>query len=130
MKKKSKKKKRKVISSRENAHHLLWQRKHWNIGYIHKLREHWYMRVEIPKDTLHRYIHENMEEIPTPNAVSAKIMLEMLDLLEERGFITPYDDIEKRLAVLLELTPYNEFCMRVAVKKQLRLVRNYNEGGR
>ena len=128
MKKKSKKKK-KVISSRENAHHLLWQRKHWNIGYIHKLREHWYMRVSIPKDTLHKYIHENMEEIPTPNAVSAKIMLEMLDFLAQTGFITPLDDIEKRLMVLLDLIPYDESDMRIAIKKQLRLVRNYNEGG-
>jgi len=127
VKKKSKKKK-KVISSRENAHHLLWQRKHWNIGYIHKLREHWYMRVSIPKDTLHKYIHENMEEIPTPNTVSAKIMLEMLDLLAQTGFITPLDDIEKRLLVLLDLIPYDESDMRMAIKKQLRLVRNYNEG--
>jgi len=87
------------------------------------------MRLFIPKDTLHKYIHENMEEIPTPNAVSAKIMLEMLDLLAQTGFITPLDDIEKRLMVLLDLIPYDESDMRMAIKKQLRLVRNYNEGG-
>ena len=125
--KKKKKKNRKVISSCDNIHHLLWQRKHWNCGYLHQLREHWYMRVPIHKDTLHKYIHENMDEIPLLKPISAKVILGVLDLMEERGYITPEDDIERRLYVLIELIPYGEYETRLALKKQLRLVRNYDD---
>lgn len=82
-----------------DTHHLCWPRKRWNKGWARLLRYHWYMRVEIPKNTLHRKIHNKISSIPLPDEKETQRAISHLDILRGTGAISDDDDIEKRLAI-------------------------------
>lgn len=110
-----------------DRHHLLWCRKDWNTGYAHALREHWYLRMTIPKSALHVPIHESVPNIPVPTSSSAKEAYAQLTLLETYGAIHKSDPIEKRLKLLIALFDCQEPETAEALKKQLRVVQEYNK---
>ena len=104
LKKHKKHRKRKIIrleTSTLNRHHLLWMRKMWNSGSLRELREFYYCKVNIPRDTIHKEIHERVPFVPTPTPKYAKFVLNELKHLDEVGAITDEDSVEKRLSVLL-----------------------------
>lgn len=105
-----------------DRHHLLWYRREYNKGWAKRLRDHWYLSVEIPRDTLHRQIHCEVAHIPVPRVIAIKSALEQLDLLEKFGGISRKDSIEKRLAVLVALFDCIEPPTYDALKKQYEIV--------
>ena len=106
-------------------HHILWQRNKWSQGYVYKLRDHPYCRISIPRETLHRHIHLEMIGIPVPSQDSAKIVLDQLGCLYERGLISLDDSFEKRLKILATLFEGYDQETADAIKKQLDLVCEY-----
>lgn len=95
------KKVRKSIN--EDTHHILYTKRGWNRGYNKELRNHWYMRVIIPKNTLHKRIHNELKSITPPRGLSSKFALQHLAYLEGYGVLHPEDSLEKRLTVLIAL---------------------------
>ena len=105
-----------------DRHHLLWYKREYSKGWAKRLRDHWYLRVEIPRDTLHHQIHYEVAHIPVPRVISIKSALEQLNLLEKFGGISSNDSIEKRLMVLLALFDCCEPATHAALKKQYKIV--------
>lgn len=111
----------------KDIHHLLWTRKTWKGGAVGQLRMHWYCRMPIPRDTLHKEIHHYIGSIPVPRYYSAKCALEQLGYLEKYGGISNEDPIEKRLKVLIALFECIEDCTADALKIQLAIVERFNK---
>lgn len=105
-----------------DRHHLVWYRKDYSKGWAKRLRDHWYLSIEIPRDTLHHRIHYEVAHIPVPRAISIKSALEQLRLLEEYGGINRNDNIEKRLMILCALFECIEPKTYEALKKQYDIV--------
>lgn len=105
-----------------DRHHLVWYKREYSKGWAKRLRDHWYLRTEIPRDTLHRRIHYEVSHIPVPRVISIKSALEQLDLLERFGGINREDDIEKRLLVLCALFDCCEPKTYEALRKQYEVV--------
>lgn len=105
-----------------DRHHILWYKRDYNKGWAKRIRDHWYCSVQIPRDTLHRQIHNEVAHIPVPRVINIKSALEQLSLLEKFGGITPNDDIEKRVAVLMAVFDYCEPKTHEALKKQYEIV--------
>lgn len=95
-------------TSTVDYHHFLFQRKHWQQGYAKALREHWYMGIYIPRDTLHREIHSKIHDVPVPNGKDCKKVFEELVMLEREGLINAEDSYYERLDFLIEL--WQEKC--------------------
>ena len=110
-----------------DKHHIFFVRREWSCGNLNRLRLHKYCVVDIPKDTLHRYIHVNMEGIPAPRGQSASEALRHLGYLEGYGAISTDDPLEKRLAVLISLFECIEQPTADALKKQLQLVHDFKK---
>lgn len=115
------------IGAGNNSHHLCWQRRCWNYGDVKALRSHPYCIVEIPACTLHREIHERINQIPPPSQEGARSALWQLRYLERYGGISESDSIEKRLIVLIALFECSEQPTADAFKKQLEVVREFNK---
>ena len=105
-----------------DRHHLLWYRREYSKGWAKRLRDHWYLSIEIPRDTLHRQIHYEVAHIPVPRVISIKSALEQLNLLEKFNGISRNDNIEKRLMVLLALFDCAEPATYNALRKQYDIV--------
>lgn len=130
LKKHKKHRKRKILrlkTSALNRHHLLWERKMWNSGSLRELREFYYCKVNIPRDTLHKEIHERVPFVPTPNPKYAKFVLNELKHLDEIGAIREDDSVEKRLGVLICYFDCIEQKTASALWEQLKIVREYND---
>ena len=85
-------------STREDFHHLLYQRRHWQQGYAKLLRQHPYSGKYIPQQTLHRTIHSKIHDVPCPNGKECKAAYQHLLELERNGEIDIQNDsAEKRL---------------------------------
>ena len=110
-----------------DVHHLLWTGRKWGCGYLASLRQYWYCKIAIPRDTLHHYIHENIASIPTPRPQSAKDALEQLKYLERYGAIHDEDSIEKRLELLIALFECIEPRTTEALRRELQIVHEFNE---
>ena len=102
--------------------HLCFQKRHWRGGYLAELRDFPYCVVSIPRDSLHRYIHEWMSDVPAPRNVNAKSALLQLRMLEGYGAISENDSIEKRLRLLIALFDCVEQPTADAFRKQLDIV--------
>ena len=111
---------------RTDLHHLCYPRKKWSRGYAHGLRSYWYLRVEIPKDTLHADIHNALAEVPIPRGLYAKEALEHLELLNSFGVLHKNDPIEKRLKLLIALFDYIAPATADAFRKQLEIATKFN----
>lgn len=81
--------------------------------------------MTIPKDSLHRQIHEALAAVPTPKPANAREALQELRTLYHYGGISDHDDIEKRLKVLVALFDYIEQPTADALRKQLAIVQEY-----
>lgn len=125
-KKKKRRKKRRSsyprVNSGNNSHHLLWQRRRWDCGAVKALRSYHYCIIDIPANTLHREIHENINQIPPPSQENARRVLWHIQYLERFGGISERDPIEKRLKVLIALFDCSEQPTADALRKQLEIV--------
>lgn len=109
----------------KDRHHILWPQHDWNKGYAKELRNHWYMTIPIPMNTLHHMIHHEITHIPVPRGITAKDALKQLELLERFGALHTYDNIERRLMVIMALFDCCEPETYDALKKQQELVRKF-----
>ena len=129
----AKKKKRKKRRSRSsypkaggtNSHHLLWQRRRWGYGDLRLLRRDPYCIVEIPANSLHKAIHEGMDQVPPPRQESARNVLWHIQYLKRFGGISDNDPIEKRLKVLIALFDCSEQPTADALRRQLEIVHEF-----
>lgn len=92
----------------KDTHHICYQARHWKNGYAKLLREHWYMKVEIPQMTLHRLIHSKIHDIPCPEGKDCKRAYLELIRREEEGLLSEYDRVEDRIDFLIEM--WKETC--------------------
>ena len=107
-----------------DCHHIFFQRRCYT-GALASLRSYAYCVVCIPKDSLHRQIHEAMAAVPTPKPANAREALQELRTLYHYGGISDHDDIEKRLKVLIALFDYIEQPTADALREQLFVVQKY-----
>ena len=124
---KRKAERREKIAAAYDTHHLCFQRRAWCYGAVKKLRSHWYCRVEIPKDTLHRKIHAKVHGVPAPRPISAEEALFQLRKLEEHNAIRDTDPIDRRLEVLIALFDCIEQPTADAFRKQLEVVHEHQK---
>jgi len=122
-----KRKRRQISPSVRDRHHLCYQKGKWGYGYLRELRDYWYCRISIPRDTLHRAIHCAVNDIPVPKNRSAKDALEQLRSLEKYGAITEFDSIERRLNLLIALFECSDQETADAFKEQLKVVCEYKK---
>lgn len=105
-----------------DAHHLCYQARHFSRGPLLELRQYYYCKVLIPKETLHKEIHESLRDVPAPKPINAAEALKHLRFLTARGAIGEDDPIEKRLAILAALFDYCEQPTADAFRKQLEII--------
>ena len=110
---------------KKDKHHLFYCRHDYIKGWAKTLRSHWYCTVEIPRDTLHKKIHHELERVPIPAAHNVQDALFQLNLLEKFGAIHSYDNIERRLMVLMALFECCEPETHKALKTQYDIVRKF-----
>lgn len=119
---------RRASAARGNdTHHLCYQKRVWKGGSIGLLRDFWYCRAEVPKNTLHRRIHSIVTSVPVPKAINAKSALEQLRTLERYEVIHENDSIERKLEVLIALFDHVEQPTADAFKKQLDIVHKFHQ---
>lgn len=116
---------RRTSAQYKDTHHIFWCRKDYQKGWAKRLRDHWYCRVDIPMNTLHHRIHEEIPQVPTPRVINIKDALSQLEMLEKYNAIHPYDNIEKRLYVLMALFDCCEPETHAALKQQYDIVRKH-----
>lgn len=104
------------------CHYILWYEHYYTKGWAKALRDHWYCRIVIPHNTLHREIHANVSHIPVPRVSTIKDALFQLQLLEKFGGISPNDNFDKRLMVLMAIFDCAEPATYDALKKQHDIV--------
>ena len=115
------------IASAMDTHHLCFQRRYWKGSSVSEFRSYWYCKIDIPKDTLHRAIHEGMNHVPVPKPVNARGALWQLKKLHEYNAIHDSDSIEKRLEILIALFDCAEQPTADAFRKQLEIVHKFNK---
>lgn len=114
---------RRPRSSVCDMHHLCWTRRNWSSPLARSLRLHPYCIVSIPKNTLHWYIHQNMEKVPVPDQKSLAYAIKQLEMMELVEEIRPDDPIEKRLRVLANLfDTCDQRTTANAFRRQLQIV--------
>lgn len=122
---KKKREKRKPNYRAKDRHHILYQKRHWNRGGLKILRDYDYCVMYIPRDTLHKQIHEWVFDVPAPAEHYAYEVIRQLQEMEQRGAISDKDPIEKRLKLLIALFDCIEQPTADALRKQLHIVYEY-----
>ena len=126
MTKHRKRRKLTINNGTTNSHHLCWPRREWSKNpAASKLRNHPYCIIELPQNTLHRHIHENMRGIPLPKECTAENALFQLQMLEDYGGIKLTDPIERRLMVLSAIFDRSDQDTSNAFMQQLGIVCGY-----
>lgn len=113
------------VSSHNDIHHLFFWRSHWRGAVIGELRQHPYCKVLIPRETLHKMIHEAVPCVPVPSPENVRDVIFQLRNLEKYGAIGPDDSLEKRLKVLISLFEYAEDPTAEALKAQLEVAERF-----
>ena len=108
-----------------DKHHLCFIGRRWASGWLASFRQYWYCTIYIPRDTLHRYIHENIATIPAPRPESAKDALRQLQYLEKYNAIHDEDPIEKRLELIACLFDCTEQRTADAFRRQKEIVQEF-----
>lgn len=121
------KRKKKVCRkvSPNDTHHIMFTRRRWDTGAAKALREHYYAKALIPKDTLHKAIHAELAYVPVPRKVSIMFALNQLQLLEDYHAISADDSFEKKLKVLIALFECLDEPTAEALRQQLEIVQQY-----
>lgn len=129
-KKKKKNQKKHFDPNTKNLHHILWQARHWNVGYSKALRNHEYMKKLIPKDTLHAQIHSEIADIPVPSPQACKRAIIEIEQRLKDGMISFDDTIEQRIDLLLDIWSFDDYPRTVmALRWQKELVAKFYKGG-
>lgn len=110
--------------SSKDEHHLLYTRKDWSSGSAKVLRRQSYCKVLLPRD-LHEKLHAEVSSVPVPSENSIKHALDQMDYLARFKAISEKDNAEKRLSVLIALFDCIEQPTADALKKQLKIIREY-----
>lgn len=110
-----------------DVHHIFFIGRKWGFGDLASLRQYWYCKISIPRETLHRYIHENLANVPTPKPENAREALRQLRFLDKHGAIHESDDIERRLEIMIALFDCAEPRTTEGLRKQLEIVREFYE---
>lgn len=97
-----KRKKVRIGRHRKDTHHICFQGRHWEQGYAKLLREHWYMKVEIPQMTLHRLIHSKIHDVPCPEGKDCKRAYLKLEEMDRNGLLDRYAYVEERIQFLID----------------------------
>ena len=124
---KKRRRKHDVNLTAKDWHHCLFQKRHWKIGWAKVLREHPYCGTLLPTHTLHRYIHENITDIPVPDGKACRIAFDVINNWLEADYISVDSPLEQKLAVLSSIFNKMSPDTAYALRKQLEIVRNYNE---
>lgn len=112
-----------MSQEKNDTHHLLYPRRDWNCHDLTKaMRSHWYLKVEIPTDTLHSEIHRIVKEIPVPSCRLLSDARRQLDLIYSFGAISNSDPIERRLTLLYSLFECSAPDTAEALKAELQVV--------
>ena len=124
---KKKRKKRNLDIHAKDWHHCFFQKRHWKIGWAKVLREQPYCGASIPKNTLHRFIHENVHDVPVADGKSCKIAVMVINNWLEAGYISLDDTVEQKLRTLICI--FNKMSPATAnvLRKQLEIVCNYTK---
>lgn len=102
-----KERQRHYSETKQDYHHILFQGKHWQVGYAKLLRDHPYMGKYIPQYTLHREIHSKIHDVPTPNGPECRAAYYELVRREKEGLIDiEHDTFEDRIDFLIEMWEY------------------------
>ena len=107
-----------------NKHHMFYVRRQWRIGLARTLRAYSYCVVRIPVP-LHERIHAEVPSVPVPSAISIREAIDQLDYLGRFKAVSCHDKIEKRLQVLIALFDCIEPETTEALRKQLKIVREF-----
>lgn len=125
---KKRRKKHQKRQNRNDTHHICYQRRYWCKGGLKELREFWYSRILIPRDTLHRELHHEVWAVHPPREVNARSALAQLNMLEKYGSISHKDSLEKRLMLFIALFDGVEQKTADDFRKQLDVVRSFYYG--
>lgn len=109
------------MAKRNDRHHIFFPRRAWRTGYAKELRNHWYCIITLPRLTEHRFIHENVSEVPVPDGLICKEALNQLAFLDEFGALHETDDIASRLRLLICLLDNGDSPTAEALKAQLKI---------
>lgn len=120
--------KKKGTKEREDYHHLLWTRNHWDFGYAKLIREHPCCGAYIPQKSLHRKIHEFIGDVACPSDTQCKKAYIKLCAYYDDGRLSKDSNIEKKLEVLTKCFKHNKQTVR-DLERQLKIVREYNRKG-
>lgn len=119
------------MKNREDFHHFLYQRKHWQQGYAKLLREHPYFGKYMPQFSLHSEIHSKIHDVPCPNGKECRRAYFHLIEAERNGEIdVRFDTGEQRLDFLIN--EWEDACpATVAILKWQKEVihKFYSKGG-
>lgn len=113
-------------SSQFDTHHLCYIRRDWDHGYAQLIRQFHYCTISIPKATMHKFIHDNLVEIPVPSELAAEKAYEQLLLLDKYGALGEDDPLGIRLLVLASLFDCIAQPTADGFRKQFDIVQSYN----
>lgn len=123
-------KKRKFDPRARDKHHLLWPKNSYARGYAKALRSHNWLKMQIPRDTLHREIHAKLSCIPTPTYDLCKRAYLELVRLDKEGKLNYHARLEDRVAWLMDFWSIEEAPRTVlALREQWHIVHDFYRGG-
>lgn len=106
-------------------HHIFFQGKHYTQGYAKLLREHPYCGEYIPRSGLHRVLHSQIHDVPTPPGKDCKAVFFALNKAIQEGVIDQKSDtLEERLKVLIALFEGRYRPTKDMLEYQLAIVRH------
>ena len=110
-----------------DTHHICFARRKWNRGYAKAIRQFRYCTIQLPRDTLHKFIHDNMNGVAVPDDRVARYAYQQLLDLDKRGVLHDDDSIEKRLTLLIALFEYVAEPTAEDFRKQLIIIQSYKD---
>lgn len=99
-----------------NTHHMLYQKQHWNKGWLKRLRDYWYFKVEVDS-RFHKQIHTQVNNIPPLSNYAAKMVYITIVEMNDDGMLCKFDSHRRRLEVLINLIPGDQKATLTALKK-------------
>ena len=118
----------KKSSDKQDYHHLLWTRNHWDYGYAKLIREHSCAGAYIPQKALHRKIHEFIGDIACPSDTACKKAYIKLQAKYNDGSISADSPIDKKIEVLIKCFKHEKQTVR-DLERQLKIVREWQKKG-
>lgn len=113
-----------------NEHHLLYPKVWWGESfYGRKLREHRYFRRFIPENTLHKYLHRDVANVPVPpNLACREAYYEFMRRYSAHLVDDAHDTLERRLQVLMDLFADYPKTVEALRRQQAISIKFYKNG--